>query len=186
MKADKIYNIPFVGLKIGSHLFEYAVNDSFFDDFEYSLVKKGDLKVVLKLEKKETMILAFFKVEGSVFADCDRCTAPVKLEIKGSYDLVYKFGTDDSDDESLIVLHPDEYQINVEEPIYELITISLPTRKIHNDGECDEEMMSLVKEYTINSDDDEENFDDDEDWDEEEDDDDSDDISPWDILKNLN
>jgi uncharacterized metal-binding protein YceD (DUF177 family) len=114
--------------------------------------------------------------------------------------LIYKFGLEEAEDETLVVLHPDEYQINVKAPIYELIIISLPSRKIHKTGECDEEMWNLVKQYTVNSEDNEEdeldfNPDDfgldDEDWeddldDENPDDDDEDDESPWEILKNLN
>jgi len=199
LRSDKLFDIPFVGLKIGKHEFEYEVNDSFFEDLEYSLVQKGTLKVRLELDKKQTMILAHFWVEGKVSAECDRCTGPLELEIKGDYKLIYKFGLEEAEDETLIVLHPDEYQINVKNPIYELIIISLPNRKIHPAGECDEEMWKLVKTYTVNSDDNEEdeNFNpddfglDDEDWedddfDEDEDQDDEDDENPWSILKDLN
>jgi uncharacterized metal-binding protein YceD (DUF177 family) len=199
--SDKFYDIPFVGLKIGKHQFNYEIEDAYFDGLEYSLVQKGKLTVALELEKKETMMLANFKVQGLVYAECDRCTAPLELEINGEYNLIYKFGLEEAEDETLVVLHPDEYQINVKAPIYELIIISLPIRKIHKKGECDEEMWNLVKEYTINAEDneEEENYDfnpddfglDDEDWDddlddENPDDDDDDDESPWEILKNLN
>lgn len=193
-----MFNIPFVGLKIGRHEFDYEVDDSFFEDLEYSLVQKAKVKVHLELDKKETMILAHFWVEGQVSAECDRCTAPIELDIKGDYKLIYKFGLEEAEDESLIVLHPDEYQINVKAPIYELIIISLPSRKIHPVGECDEEMWELVKKYTVNSTDEEEdeNYNpddfglDDEDWEdddfEEEDEEDEDDENPWSILKDLN
>lgn len=200
-RSDSQYNIPFVGLKIGKHEFEYDIDDTFFEDLEYSLVQKGKLKVILELDKKETMLLANYKVSGTVTSECDRCTAPLELEIIGEYRLIYKFGLEEAEDETLVVLHPDEYQINVKAPIYELIIISLPSRKIHKTGECDEEMWNLVKQYTVNSEDNEEdeldfNPDDfgldDEDWgeddldDENPDDDDEDDESPWEILKNLN
>lgn len=190
-RSDLVYNIPFVGLKPGKHLFEYEVNDSFFDDFEYSLVQKGQLKVWLELEKKETMLMACFRVEGMVLSECDRCTGPLELKLKGDYKLIYTFGQGESDDEALVIIDPDEYEINVKEPIYELITVSIPSRKIHPEGQCDEEMLKLVKEYTVNSEDDEEDFDpEDDDWDDDDedpdDDEDDDDPSAWSILKNLN
>jgi hypothetical protein len=49
------YTIPFVGLKIGQHLFEFALDKTFFESLPYSLVDDGKLVVKLNLEKKETM-----------------------------------------------------------------------------------------------------------------------------------
>ncbi|MES2588546.1 MAG: DUF177 domain-containing protein [Bacteroidota bacterium] len=206
--SDKLYNIPFVGLKVGVHEYNYEVNSEFFEDLEYSLVQSGKLLVSLKLEKKETMLIAFFSVKGSVMADCDRCSTPMEIEIKGDFRVIYKFGLDEEDDESLVVIHPDAYQINIKDQIYELIIVSLPARKVHPKGECDEEMLKLVQQYTVNSEEEEEedwNEDDedwdDEDWDDEDLDDDSDEddstednpddedkpIDPrWSMLKNLN
>ena len=155
-RSDLIYNIPFVGLKVGKHLFEYEVTDSFFDDLEFSLVQKGSLQVRLELEKKETMLIARFWVEGTVLTDCDRCTGALELEIKGDCRLIYKFGHGESEDETLMIIDPDEYQVNVKMPIYELIILSIPSRKIHPEGQCDEEMWKLVKAYTVNPEDDEE------------------------------
>ena len=126
-----------MGLKIGKHLFEYEVNDSFFEDLDYSLVQKGKLHVRLELEKKETMLIAHFWVEGTVESECDRCTAPLELEIQGDCRLIYKFGHGESDDENLVIMDPDEYQINVKMPIYDLITLYVPSRKIHPEGQCD-------------------------------------------------
>ncbi len=141
------------------------------------------------------MLIAQFWIEGTVFVACDRCTAPMEINIKGDYKLIYKFGLEEAEDETLVVIHPDAYQINVKDPIYELIIISLPSRTIHKEGECDEEMWNLVKTYTINAEDDEEDsWDEDEEWDEDEDDDDDwedddeedDKEDPWSILKDLN
>lgn len=194
-RSDQIYNIPFIGLKVGKHLFEYEVTDSFFDDLEFSLVQKGNLSVRLELEKKETMLIAHFWVEGTVETECDRCTGPLELKIKGDYRLIYKFGHGEAEDETLVIIDPDEYQVNVKMPIYELIILSMPSRKIHPEGQCDEEMWKLVKAYTVNPEDEEEDIDPDDEWDDDEDpedegddpeDDDDDEGSAWSILKNLN
>lgn len=207
----KEFIIPFIGLKLGKHHFEFEIDDTFFESMEYSIIQKGNVKVELELDKKETMLIATFDVEGVVETLCDRCNTPMNLEIQGSYKLVYKFGLEEEEDEMLIVLHPDSYQIDVTTPIYELITSQLPLRAIHDDGECDEEMWELIQKHTINANVDEEEDWDDEDWDEDLDDEDwiddegddddeegnldsdegnSDDDRPidprWSILKNLN
>lgn len=169
MKASKReYIIPFVGLKLGKHEYNYSVNDTFFEDLEYSPISAADLTIHLELEKKETMLIANFTVEGTVKTNCDRCDAPMELHIDGDLKIIYKFGTEESDDENLIVLHPEDFELDLTDPIYQLSVIALPARRIHEPGECNEEMWKLIQKYSVNSDED----DDDEDWDDDEEEDD--------------
>lgn len=152
MKASRRdFVIPFVGLKLGKHEFTFQINDSFFEELEYSPISKGDLKVELVLEKKEVMMLADFQVNGNITTNCDRCNTPVELPISGEMDIIYKFGEEDSGDENLIVIFPEEFEIDVHEIIYEMIVLALPIRILHEPGECDEEMWELVRKYTVNS-----------------------------------
>ncbi len=204
-RMNNEFNIPFVGLKVGKHYFEYEINTSFFESMEYSIIHEGSLKATLELEKKETMLIALFAVKGSVSTTCDRCDTPMNLDVQGEYRLIYKFGTEDEEDENLVVLHPDSYQIDVTFPFYELITSLLPLRATHKPGECDEEMWELIQKHTINAnveeeelDDDDEDWDEDEDWEDEDENDSDDQDEPEDypldrpinpqfaILKNLN
>lgn len=187
-KSLREYVIPFIGLKQGSHTYEFRIKDAFFEDLEYSIIHSGDVEVDLILEKKETMLIGNFSLEGIVSTDCDRCSDPINVPVKGEFRLVFKFGTEISDDETLVMIHPDSYEIDVRDTIYELITVSLPARSIHEKGECNEEMMNALSEYLLNPLD-EEDEDDDEDWEDDgdKDDDDDDGIDPrWSSLKNLN
>lgn len=194
MKSNKEFIIPFIGLKVGFHDFNFEIHDAFFEEVEYSIIHKGNVTVSLTLEKKETMLIGEFQIGGTVSASCDRCNDPLDVPVKGTFRLVYKFDNETSDDESLIVLHPDAYELDVRDNIYELITVSLPARLTHPMGECNEEMIELLKKYSGQPESVEEDFDDDDDWDdedwEEEDDDDDDDDDPvdprWSALKNLN
>ncbi len=200
--------IPFVGLKAGNHLFEYDITDSFFEGIENSIIHRGNVHVRLELEKKENMLVGIFAVEGQVTTNCDRCTDPIDVDVEGEYQIVYKFGGDPSENEGLIVLEEQAFELDVKMNIYELIAVSLPLRTIHEKEDCNPEMIALLDQYLINSmdDDDDDDFDDDDDdfgdddFDDDDDDDDSDDdksddndikdngeIDPrWSILKNLN
>jgi len=163
------FKIPFVGLKLGQHEFEFDVDGSFFETLSYSLIEKGKLKVWLDLEKKETMLLASFQVDGTVELVCSRCNESMDAEVEGELDVIYKFGNESIDDENLIVISPDSFEIDVKQPIYELITISLPLRPIHEEGKCDEEMVKLIEKFQAK---------------EKKDNDDTD--PRWSALKNLN
>lgn len=175
MKERKSYNIPFVGLKLGFHDFAFEIGDTFFDEVDYSIIQRGKVNVQLKLEKKETMLIADFSISGEVFTTCDRCNDPLEVPVKGQFKVIFSFGTQTSDDENLHVLHPDAYELELFDIIYELITVSLPSRKIHKSGECNEEMIQLISKYSAvveeSEDDqwDDEDWDDDEDWEEDDD-----------------
>ncbi len=202
-KTLKEYIIPFIALKQGSYEFDFVIGDTFFEGLDYSIIHSGDVKVDLILDKKETMMIGHYTINGTVSTNCDRCTDPVDVEVEGEYQLIYKFGTEPSDDETLVVIHPDSYELDVSSDIYELITVSLPSRSIHEDGECNEEMMDKLSEYLLNPEDEDEDDDDfdDEDCDDDDDldsddeedegdddgdDDDDGDIDPrWNALKSL-
>jgi uncharacterized metal-binding protein YceD (DUF177 family) len=142
------FHISFVGLKIGKHEFEFDINDSFFETLPYSLIEKGTLKVWLDLEKKESMLLTSFYIDGTVEMVCSRCNEPMQTAVEGDLQLIYKFGHESyDDDENLIVISPDSYEIDITQPIYELITVSLPSRPIHEEGQCDEEMVKLIEKF---------------------------------------
>jgi uncharacterized protein len=166
------FAIPFVGLKTGLHEFEFDIDKSFFESLPYSLIENGRLIAYLELEKKETMLIANLEIDGFIFTDCDRCSEPLTQEIEGDMTLYYAFGEEESEDENLIVIAPESYQIDLTQPLYELISLSLPAKMVHEDGDCNEEMVELINKYQQPSSD--SNSDDD-------------DIDPrWSALKNLN
>lgn len=167
-----------MGLKLGKHSFEYEINDAFFEVRDYSPITSGDLKVNLILEKKETMMIAEFTAHGFVKVLCDRCNTPMDLLVDSALRIIYKTGTEESEDETLVVIPPEAYQIDVSDPIYEMIMVGIPARPIHKEGQCDAEMLETMKQYVVNSDDEE--------YDDESDEED-DYIDPrWEILRNKN
>ncbi|MBM3451542.1 MAG: DUF177 domain-containing protein [Bacteroidetes bacterium] len=147
MKRKSDYTISFAGLKTGHHLFDFKIDDAFFEELDYSLVQKGNIYVSVDLEKKETMLILFFHIEGVIESECNLCADSVDFEIKNSFKLIYKFGIEEIDDEAIVVIHPDSYQIDVTQPIYEFITVSLPARIIHKDGMCNKEMIESLNKY---------------------------------------
>lgn len=173
MKKKSDFTIPFAGLKLGHHTYEFEVDDTFFEELEYSLIKKGSISVSIDLEKKETMLILNFTLAGTVEVECNLCTDPMNQQIDTSYPLIYKFGLEDLEDDSIIVIHPDSYQIDVQHPIYEFLTISLPIRTVHAEGECNQEMLETMNKYLASTNKEEDNNDDE--------------IDPrWSALKNLN
>ncbi len=153
MNPLKQYSIPFTGLKLGTHQFEYQLDDTFFKAFEYSLIKSGNLKVALDLEKQETMMLLKFKIIGEVNLDCDTCLADFPLPINLYERQIVKFAEAEmeSDDDEIISLGRKETEIDISGPLYEIINVAVPYIKNCEQAgkECDQEMIDRLKNLSI-------------------------------------
>ena len=144
---NKSFDIPFVGLKQGKHHFEFEVGKTFFDDFPFSLIEDGKLIAEVELDIKETIMISNFIVHGTVKVICSMCNELANIDLSDTMINYYKFGTEVEEDENLFVLSPDEYKINVAQQIYELISVALPSSPKHKKGECNKEMVELIKKY---------------------------------------
>lgn len=153
MKPLKQFSIPFTGLKLGAHHFDYELDDLFFNAFEYSLIKSGNLKVELELEKQETMLLLKFKVMGTVNLDCDKCLSEFAYPVNLYERQIVKFAEDEleSDDEEIITLNRKDTEIDISAPLYEMINVAIPYIKNceQADKECDQEMIDRLEQLSI-------------------------------------
>lgn len=159
----KQLDIPFVGLKQGVHNFNFEIGNTFFDDFPFSIIEEGTISVELSLDKKDTLMVGTFKVLGTVLTNCATCNELFDAPIEGEMNIYYKFGHEKEEDENLIVLPPEAYKIEPAQQIYELITVSLNANPRHKEGECNQEVLSLLSSYQRSS---EENKESDPRWDE--------------------
>ena len=148
----KQFNIPFVGLKQGIHSFEYEIDNTFFEAFGFNEFNNSLLKVDLIFNKKNHFELDF-RVTGHINIDCDISLEPFDQKIEGHLPLVVKFGEKYNDDNDEILIIPHEYyELNVSQFIYELIILSIPTKKIHPkviDGSMNSEALKKFKELEI-------------------------------------
>ncbi len=132
MKDIKEFNIPFVGLKEGSHLFEYQIDNKFFEAFQFDEYNNTNVKASLNFVKKSTLFELYFTIKGTVNVPCDTTGELFDLEIEGDLNLVVKFGTEYNDEHDEILILPHEaYQLNVAQYIYELTILSVPSKRIH-------------------------------------------------------
>ncbi|MCF2874443.1 MULTISPECIES: YceD family protein [unclassified Tenacibaculum] len=154
MKDLKEFNIPFVGLKEGSHLFEYQIDNTFFDAFQFDEFNKSNIDTNVIFVKKSTLFELSFTIKGTVNVPCDITNEPFDLKIEGNLNLVVKFGPefDDGHDEILILPH-EAYQINIAQYIYELAVLSVPRKRIHPnviDGSMESDALKRLEELRIN------------------------------------
>lgn len=150
MKPFKEFTIQFVGLKQGKHNFEYEIGKSFFDVYEYDEFNDVNIQLELVLNKKTTLLELHFKATGSVNINCDVTNEPFDQHINNAFDLVIKFGeTFNNDAEDILIISHSEYEINIAQYIYELIVLSVPTKRVHPgviDGTLDSDILKKLEE----------------------------------------
>tara|TARA_B100001059_G_C17648648_1_gene483226 strand:- start:30 stop:566 length:537 start_codon:yes stop_codon:yes gene_type:complete len=153
MKGLKKFNIQFVGLKEGSHLFEYEVDNTFFEAFKYDEFESSSIKVSLDFIKKSTLFDLTFRVNGSVVVPCDLTNELYDQKIQSVLPLVVKFGPEFNDDhEEILILPHEAYEFNVAQFIYELIVLSVPNKRVHPkvlDGSMKSLALDKLKELEI-------------------------------------
>lgn len=160
MEELKMYTIPFSGLKIGKHRFDFEIDKSFFEHFEYREFHEVAVNLEVILEKKSSFLEITLQYDGTVNVACDVTNEPFDQPISGSYHFVVKFGdvyNDDADDsgwdEDILVIPHGSFEVNIQQPIYESIILAVPLRRVHpgvEDGTLKSEILDKLNELRPN------------------------------------
>ena len=150
MMKLKEFFIPFTGLKLGKHEFEYQIDNAFFESFEYQEFNAASINATAILDKLNNMMELDIEANGTVTVDCDLTGEPFDQPVSANLHLVVKFGEEynDENDEILIIPHG-EYQINIAQYIYEMLVLAVPPKRVHPgvlDGTLKSEILEKLEE----------------------------------------
>lgn len=153
MKDLKQFNIQYNGLKVESHLFEYQIDNTFFEAFNFDEFFSADLKIELTLHKKSTMLELIFNASGTINVACDISGEPFDQEITATLPLIVSFGEEFNDEnEEILILPYSEFKLNVAQYIYEMIVLSIPTKRVHPqvvDGTLESEALTKLEKLRV-------------------------------------
>ncbi|MEM8507363.1 MAG: DUF177 domain-containing protein [Bacteroidota bacterium] len=145
MKSREFF-IPFSGLKLGKHKFAYQIQNTFFESFDYHEFNGADITISAVLDKMSTMMELTISAVGTVNVNCDLTDEPYDQVVRSNLDLVIKFGEDfNNEDDELLILPHGEHQVDIAQYIYEMLVLSVPTKRIHP-GVLDGTMKSVALE----------------------------------------
>ena len=138
-------------MKIGSYTYDFKIGKEFFDAFEYSEIREGDLIVKVEMEKSETMMLFNFSVEGTLSLECDKCLEELQQPVARNYRQIFKF-TDAEDlflDDEIRNIPFSQFEIDLAPYIVEFINLSKPIKVVHPEGECNPKVTNVLSEYLL-------------------------------------
>ena len=142
----KQFVIQFSGLKIGRHDYEFELGDLFFEHFKIEDVNNGKVHAEFSLLKRENGLELDFEFSGTLDGACDRCLESLEFPIEGENSIQVKFGDKHSEEnDELFVIAPEEYQIDIAPLLYEFISLQVPLRKVHEEDECNPEVMARLQ-----------------------------------------
>ena len=164
MVEKRKYEIAFVGLKIGTHEFNYELDEHFFKENGAVDEDKIEANVKLFLEKNVGFLQLKLMVGGKANVQCDRCGNPLLLDLWDEFKLVVKLVenpdelNNEESDPDVFYLARSESHIDVKEWLYEFVLLSVPTQKLcENDAngakECNADMLKKLSELSITDDD---------------------------------
>ena len=123
------------GLPDGKSTFHWDLGKEFFALFGNSEFLEASLKVDARLDKSGDCVELDVNLGGAVTVPCDRCLAPLELEIGDRFNLSVKLGEGEDEEAD---------KIDITQDVYDYACLSLPLHRVHEDGLCDQDVVSYL------------------------------------------
>lgn len=139
------------GLAQGKIGFNWSLGEKFFGAFDNQEILDADICVEAVVEKSGRYVGVDCCIRGSVTVPCDRCLDPVKLPIDESVLLSVKFtqgqGEDavpQTDGREILCLSEEDTELDLSQTVYDYICLAMPMVRVHEDGECNPEVVKYL------------------------------------------
>ena len=139
--------IPLNGLTAGENHFFWQAGKEFFDSFENSEILDAHLDTDVRVEKSGRYIGVDCDVRGEIKVECDRCLDELELPVDVEIMLSVKYGDEESSDEpqegerEVLFVPEDSAELDMKQIIYDYVCLSLPMQRMHDEGDCNPEVM---------------------------------------------
>ena len=98
------------------------------------------------------MLEMLLRTNGKLNVACDRCNKPLDIEIEGQQRQLFKVSErEEYDNEEVVIISANDYEVDVSEYIYECIILALPLRKVHKKKNCDPIAIAALEAISTNS-----------------------------------
>ena len=131
----KIEKLDLRVLGNGTHRFDYELDTEFFGEMQKEIenldesqrISAAKVKACAVVNITEQFATATYSVEGFVSVPCDRCLAPTEVKVKAQDEETAEGDT-----------------LDLGWLIYEQVMLSIPMTHMHQDGDCNPEMMEKL------------------------------------------
>ena len=142
MSEQNHYTIALSRLPIGSHEFDFQLNNDFFATVEKSEILEGEVSAKAVLNLREEDYSLNIAVHGTVVVTCDRCLDPMNIEINDEQEIWSEDEVESNDQRPMT-----NDQLDLSWLAYEIVTINIPIVHSHQPGECNQQMELLLHNH---------------------------------------
>ena len=157
MTGKRDFDIAFVGLKQGEHVFNYELDEEFFKENGAEDFSNASANIKLTLEKNSGFILLKFDVGGKADLACDRCGNPLTINLWDEFKVVVKMVdnpdemNEQEEDPDVFYISRTESHLHVKDWLYEFVVLSFPLQRMCAPEEvggpqCNQDVLNKLKE----------------------------------------
>jgi uncharacterized metal-binding protein YceD (DUF177 family) len=146
VKQLRAFDIDIYKLSDKKHQYQYAIDAEFFENFPNSLIEKGNLQVMVTLDKKPRLIQVDFDITGTVTLVCDRSLEPFEHPLHIQEGLIFQYGEEEKAlTDEITIITKNTQKINLAQDIYEFIGLAIPMKKIHPKFRTEDDDLPFTK-----------------------------------------
>ena len=156
MSQRREYEIAFVGLRPGIHVYEYRIEDKFFVPYGEQDFEDCFANIKLSLDKNTGFMQLKFDIDGTLKAACDRCGNTLPMQLWDEFNIIVKIVDDpelmneQEEDPDVYYISRGESHLHLADWIYEFINLSIPLQKMCSEEEiggpkCNVEVLEKLK-----------------------------------------
>lgn len=157
MNQRREFEIAFVGLKPGMHVYEYRIEDKFFVPYGEQDFENCVANIKLSLEKNNGFMLLKFDIDGELNATCDRCGNTLPTQLWDEFNIIVKMVdnpeemNEQEEDPDVYYIGRSESHLHLADWIYEFVNLSIPLQKMCGEDEiggpkCNKEVLAKLKQ----------------------------------------
>jgi uncharacterized metal-binding protein YceD (DUF177 family) len=161
MNQSREFDIAFVGLKPGIHVFEYKVDNKFFAAYGEQDFTSCEASIKLSLEKNNGFMLLKFDIDGKADVTCDRCGNNLTKQLWDEFNIIVKMVenpdvmNEQEEDPDIYYISRGESHLHVADWLFEFVNLSIPLQKICDENEfgesqCNKEVIAQLKQMEEN------------------------------------
>ena len=156
MSQHREYEIAFVGLKPGIHVYEYIIEDKFFVPYGEQDFENCMANIKLSLDKNNGFMQLKFDVDGELNVACDRCGNTLPTQLWDEFNIIVKIVDDpevmneQEEDPDVYYIARGESHLHLADWIYEFVNLSIPLQKMCREEEiggpkCNTEVLEKLR-----------------------------------------
>lgn len=150
MEHSNEYKINLLSIKEDAEYHEYRLDDKFFEIYSGYAVVGGDLDAKISVEPTGNVYSVSVSYQGEVEAICDRCLDSVYYDVEFEKDFIVKLHNGEyEEDEDIINIPSKDAILDIGHIMIEDLCLELPMVLMHEDGECNPEMISKLAALSI-------------------------------------